>query len=240
MKRLFVAVCVSLTAIFATQVDAEIVLYDFNNGGVVGAAEGAGVFDTGVVGDTATVTSNDGLSDLVLTVSDIVAPIYNDDFTAIVGSISAAAGDAGLLTNINGSSSLGIFNPLINNGTPIGTESDVINAGESISFTFDQAVEFTALEFEGTTTGDLLEVLVDGTSIIPSGQVTEGFQPLGGLEGLTIAAGSEVTFAVDGSLTGTSIAIETFTVQIVAVPEPASLTLLGLGCLGICARRKRR
>lgn len=213
------------------QVNADIVLFDFNNGGVANAVEGAGVFDQGVLGDTATV---DGL---VLTVTDLVAPTFDDEFTAITGSVSAAAGDPGLQLNINGSNSLGVASPELPNGV-FGNETDVFNTGEAFSFTFDQDVVFTAIELEGVASGDLFEVLVDGTSVV-SGAATEGFQTLSGLDGLTIASGSEVTFAADGPLASTNFAVETFTVEIVAVPEPTSLALLGLGGMLICARRKR-
>ena len=68
---------------------------------------------------------------------------------------------------------------------------------------------------------DSFDVLVDGVPVLET-TGDDAILDLGGLAGLTIAAGSEITFAVDGVLetaTGgpaTSIRIETFTVDIVA------------------------
>lgn len=62
---------------------------------------------------------------------------------------------------------------------------------------------------------------------------------------LTIAAGTEITFFVDGVLataTGgpaTSLRVETFQVHAKAVPEPSSLLALA-GIAGLVAVRRRR
>jgi len=82
-------------------------------------------------------------------------------------------------------------------------------------------VQFTAIELESVQAADSFDVLVDGVAVLET-TGDDAFIDLGGLAGLTIEAGSEITFAVDGVLetaTGgptTSIRIETFTVDIVA------------------------
>ena len=87
-------------------------------------------------------------------------------------------------------------------------------------FTFDHAVQFTEIELESVLPDDSFDVLVDGVPVLET-TGDDALLDLGGLAGLTIAAGSEITFAVDGVLetaTGgpaTSLRIETFTVDVV-------------------------
>ena len=227
------------TAIFAmpTIVSADIVLFDFNNGGVVGAAEdNAG--DPSAVGDTITVGG------LQLTLVGTETPEY-------------VAGPAGgpafvesgtTLTNgnlsIGGQNALGINNLSINNGNfdmiGGGTESTDINPGESFTFTFDQDVSFTAIELESVVATDEFEVLVDGTSVF-STVGEDAFVDFSGsaLNDLTITAGQEITFAADGNVSNGSYRIETFSVHVQAVPEPSSLALLGLfGSVAMIRRRR--
>ena len=176
--------------------------------------------DPGVVGDSASV---DGLA---LTIVDITAPQY--DVTGAVpveiGTLSAATGDA-VVTNISGQNSLGIQNPSINNADfdliGNGTESSDLNPGETVTFTFDQDVVFTSIELESVQADDTFDVLIDGVAVLETTGDDEFLDSLGGLTGITIAAGSEITFAVGGilnstasGLPSTSIRIETFTVEI--------------------------
>ena len=138
--------------------------------------------------------------------------------------LSSAAGDD-VVTNVSGQDALGIRNPSIDNDDfdliGDGSESSDLNPGETVTFTFDHAVQFTAIELESVQAVDSFDVLVDGVAVLET-TGDDAFIDLGGLAGLTIEAGSEITFAVDGVLetaTGgptTSIRIETFTVDIVA------------------------
>ena len=138
--------------------------------------------------------------------------------------LSSAAGDD-VVTNVSGQDALGIRNPSIDNDDfdliGDGAESSDLNPGETVTFTFDHAVQFTAIELESVQAVDSFDVLVDGVAVLET-TGDDAFIDLGGLAGLTIEAGSEITFAVDGVLetaTGgpaTSIRIETFTVDIVA------------------------
>ena len=101
-----------------------------------------------------------------------------------------------------------------------GNDSADFNPGETVTFTFDHAVQFTEIELESVLPDDSFDVLVDGVPVLET-TGDDALLDLGGLAGLTIAAGSEITFAVDGVLetaTGgpaTSLRIETFTVDVV-------------------------
>ena len=109
-----------------------------------------------------------------------------------------------------------------------GNDSADFNPGETVTFTFDHAVQFTEIELESVQAADSFDVLVDGVPVLET-TGDDALLDLGGLAGLTIAAGSEITFAVDGVLetaTGgpaTSLRIETFTVDVVAAPTPPLL-----------------
>ena len=202
----------------------EEVLFDFRtNGGVNGVANVDPVpdFDPGVAGETVIVAG------LGVTIVDITAPEYDvtGDLPVETGVIlSSAAGDV-VATNISGQEALGINNPSIGNGTfdliGNGGESSDLNPGETVTITFDQDVQFTAIELESVGAADIFNVLVDGELVLGTMGDDGVLDGLGGLTDLTIEAGTEVTFAVDGVLetaTGgpaTSLRIVTFTVDII-------------------------
>ena len=220
-----------LAALFLTmtiQVDAQTVLFDFRATGGAGVLGAPPNFDPSIAGDTVTVGG------LNLTIADITFPEYelvdsgevDDDGAPIMipqetgVTLSAAAGDGGS-TSVGNGNSLGLNNPSVNNSNfdriGNGGEGNDINPGEAITMTFDEDVEFTAIELESVIPEDSFNVLVDGEAVLETTGV-DGALELGGLTDLTIAAGTEITFAVDGVLetaTGgpaTSIRIETFTV----------------------------
>ena len=222
----------TLTALFLTmtiQVDAQTVEFNFRStegNGVAGASLAESNFDPSFAGDTINI---DGL---VVTVVDVTAPEYDvtGDLPVVTGNtLSSAAGDA-VNTNIAGQDALGINNPSINNGTfdLIGdsNESNDFNPGETVTITFDHDVVFTAIELESVGLVDIFNVLVDGEAILETMGDDDFIDDLGDLAGLTIPAGTEITFEVDGVLetaTGgrsTSIRIETFTVDVVNGPLP--------------------
>ena len=185
--------------------------------------------DPSPAGDTVTV---EGLS---LTIVDMTFPQYElvDGTPQETGvTLSAADGDGGT-TSIGGQDSLGLNNPSVNNDDfdliGDGAEGNDFNPGETLTFTFDQAVQFASIELESVETEDSFNVLVDGQVVLETTGDDEFIDNLGGLAGLTIAAGSEITFAVDGVLEtltmgpATSLRIETFAVEIVPEPEPILL-----------------
>ena len=203
------------------------VLFDFRNdgSGVVGAAPGGTDFDPSTTGDTITVGG------LTATIIDVTSPEYDTtgDLPVLTGNtLSSAAGDD-VVTNVSGQNALGINNPSINNGNfdliGDGNDSSDLNPGETVTFTFDQAVQFTSIELESVIAQDSFDVLVDGQAVLET-MGEDAFLDLGDLAGLTIAAGSEITFAVDGLLetaiggSATSVRIESFMVQIVVETEP--------------------
>ena len=225
-RNLIGAVLIALLLTMTGQANAQQeVLFDFRSSdgnGVVGDPVPRNTnFDPGNAGDV--VTLDAGLS---VTIVDITAPEYDVTAVATGGlpvqtgmTLSAAAGDL-VIATIDGQDALGIDNPSIDNVQNDligdGNDSGDFNPGETITLTFDQDVTFTAIELESVRATDSFEVLVGGVSmLLATGD--EGFlDDLGGLTGLSIAAGTEVTFAADGLLeagaNASSFRIETFTV----------------------------
>ena len=86
-------------------------------------------------------------------------------------------------------------------------------------------MQFTEIELESVLPADSFDVLVDGVAVLET-IGDDSFIDLGGLADITIAAGSEITFAVDGVLEtatmgpATSVRIESFTVEIVTAAPP--------------------
>jgi len=217
--------------------------------GVANADPSGSNFDPSVAGDTITV------DELTLTVVDVRTPEY--DLSAIAdgglptltGNIRSSANGDGDATNVSGLASLGIDNSSINDSDfdLIGdvVESGDFNPGESLIFIFDRDVEFLSIELESVAPADSFDVLVDGISILETQGDNNFIDDLGGLAGLTIPAGTEITFFVDGVLetaTGgpaTSLRVETFEVHVKSVPEPSSLLALA-GMVGLVAVRRRR
>ena len=214
-------------AAFKTVPLNESVMFDFRNegSGVLGADPAGTNFDPSVAGDTITVGG------LTVEIVDVTAPEYDTtgDLPVLTGNIlSSAAGDAGS-TNVSGQDALGINNASINNGNfdliGDGNESSDLNPGETVTFTFDQPVQFTSIELESVIDVDSFDVLVDGVAVLET-IGDDSFIDLGGLADITIAAGSEITFAVDGVLEtatmgpATSVRIESFTVEIVTAAPP--------------------
>ena len=214
------------------------VLFDFRSSGGNGlAGSGEPNFTNLDPGRTGEFASVDGLA---LTLVDITAPEY--DLTGAVpveiGTLSGAAGD-NVVTNISGQDALGIGNPSIGNSDfdliGEGTESSDFNPGETVTFTFDQDVVFTSIELESVEADDTFDVLVDGVAVLQTTGDDAFLDDLGGLTGLSIAAGTEITFAVGGilnstasGLPSTSIRIETFTVEIMGDVLKGDVDLSGV------------
>lgn len=257
-KRLFLStLAVPFFAVSAAN-GASSFLFDFNNGGLVsdsgttvtavdaGGAVNATPFDQGDVGDVITLTNTladpaDGPTILTTTVVEIFAPEFIDTGSGFVLTGNTLLGSNGLnlQLNTNGSSSLGITNPSIpnsNGGILSGAETDLISPGEGFTLSFNQNIEFTQFEVEGTDPGDSFAILVDGVDFFVA-PGTEGGFDLSSIAGQVILAGSEVTFEGRGPQDVTSLAIESFTVT-ASVPEPSSVALLGLGGLMLFKRRR--
>ena len=198
-------------------------------GGAVGADPAGTDFDPSTAGDRVTVG---GLTARIVDITSLEYDVSGPLPVATGRILSSAAGDD-VVTNVSGQDALGIRNPSIDNDDfdliGDGTESSDLNPGETVTFTFDHAVQFTEIELESVLPADSFDVLVDGVPVLET-TGDDATLDLGGLAGLTIAAGSEITFAVDGifapdltDLPSTSIRIETFTVDVVAAPTPPLL-----------------
>ena len=203
---------------------SELVLFDFVDGGVVDGAgnpaTSAANFDNNTgAGDVVT------LAGLSFTIVDVLAPEYvagpagGPAFVESGNILRSSDGD-NVVTNISGQQALGIANPSISNGNfdliGGGTESSDINPGESLIFTFDQDVIFTSIELESVVATDTFDVLVDGVALLETTGDDAFIDDLGLLGTTTIAAGSQITFAIGGNVSNGSLRMESFEVRVVA------------------------
>ena len=247
-KSIWPALAVT-SSIITSQLSGAMVFFDFRttqgSGGVVdGNGDGPSDmgdtnFDSSAAGDTITLgATGDAATTLTTTVVAFEVP------TIVGGAVDFDATSTNANFNISGQDALGINNlnfgnTPYQNATGQSSEANDFNPGESATITFSEDVIFTEIELESVVATDVFDVLVGGVSQLSVTGDDSFIDDLGGLIGLTIPAGTEVTFAADGDLANSSFRIETFTVDIVPVPEPSSLALIALGGLAIGARRKR-
>ena len=248
-KSIWPALAVTSSIITSQLSGATTVFFDFRTtGGSGGVLDGNGDgpsgmgdtdFDSSAAGDTITLgATGDAATTLTTTVVGFEVP------TIVGGAVDFDATSTNANFNISGQDALGINNlnfgnTPYQNATGQGSEANDFNPGESATITFSEDVIFTEIELESVVATDVFDVLVGGVSQLSVTGDDSFIDDLGGLIGLTIPAGTEVTFAADGDLANSSFRIETFTVEIVPVPEPSSLALIALGGLAIGARRKR-
>jgi len=217
-RNLIGATLVALFLTLTLQADAQTVEFDFRSTGGAGVAGGPTNFDPSVAGDIVIV------DELTVTIVDVTALEY--DVTGALpvetgNTLSSAAGD-GVVTNVSGQNALGIQNPSIGNADfdliGDGAESSDLNPGETVTFTFDRDVEFTVIELESVAPADIFNVLVDGDAMLETMGDDLLVDDLGALAGLSIPAGTDITFEVDGVLEtatdgpSTSIRVVSFTV----------------------------
>ena len=172
-----------------------------------------------------------------MTIVEVIAPEFDTsgDVPVLTGMTTSAT------TNISGQDALGINNPTVSRAgfdavsNENGNEGNDLNPGESVTFTFDQDVQFTTFELESVLAGDSFDILVDGVPVLETTGDDATIDDLGDLAGFTIAAGTEITIAVDGELTTTSVRLESFEVVIVpeSEPEPEPVVLCDVNRDGI-------
>ena len=190
---------------FCTSAQAQTTTLDFTDTGQVGA-----LFDIGALVGTPVIAPVAGIPSLTVT------------------AIGSAVNGAALL---NASSfGLGVDTPGADD--PDGVDTGFF-VGESISFTFNQNVEISDVQF-----ADVDQVLGEAVSFggfnlsgIDLGANTAFTFPTP----LTVAAGTPVVFS---ELSGDGATITGLTVT--AVPEPGSIVVLGLGSVLLLSRRRRR
>lgn len=120
----------------------------------------------------------------------------------------------------------------INAGGDADTDAFESAFGQSVTFQFDQDVEISQLDFTTFTAG---ETFVFGGVTINNGDLSNGTTDVYDFSTpLAIAANTPFTLEA----TAGTIGIEAFDVT-VAVPEPSTLAILGIGCLAGMTRRRK-
>ena len=106
-------------------------------------------------------------------------------------------------------------------------ELDLLNEGFSFSLSSGDAFDITNIVLTGLGAGETASLLVDGVSTV----ITSG---TGGIASpISVAAGDTAElFATAGSFRLRSVEIE-------AIPEPATAALAGLGLLALAGRRRK-
>lgn len=109
-----------------------------------------------------------------------------------------------------------------------------LDSGEALQVSFDQDVIITALDFRNFENGETMNVTIkDATNPVEYNALSN--QTTDSIDGLSwsVSAGDTVDFAVAGD--ANAIALDSITV---AVPEPAVISMLGLGGLLMLVGRR--
>ena len=153
-----------------------------------------------------------------------------------IGGILTAGGE----TNILGSGGLGVDNPTIGandfqNAFGPGSEQSNFNFDETWTLQFDKAVVFDEIQFASLSGADSFSVDIGGSLFSVTSDPASN--PFSGLE---IDAGTDISFTFNGDSNDDQARIDSFTVSVVAIPEPSSFALLGIGAFATGLRRRKR
>lgn len=228
MNKPTILTLLTLPVFFSTGSAATLALFDFFDEG--GAVEQADNFDPGGVGAAIVGVDPNMVSTtvpLTLTVVDIIG---QDGSSAASG---AANTDHTL--NIAGSQdalSINTDNTADDDFVTGGDDSSHFNPGESVVFSFDFEVNLVNVELESFTAGQTVFTVSSGGTTVNLSDSNNA------LTDFNIPAGTPFAFTfVSTSGADNQVRIESFTADI--IPEPSSSLLLGLGALGLFARRRR-
>lgn len=214
MKRNFIWAFVIACSFLSNSLSADTVVFDFNN---------MTEFDGNAPAGT-TMSATGATDTVVMTSVGVFAPEFEEvspDVFQLTGNTIAAGTSIGTSNN-----AIGINNPSISNGdfetfkeSTAGTEGNDFNLGESFVVTFDTDVTITEFNFSSIDDDGFFVVEVEGVATpfnFPDGAVGDDFEDP--LAGLVIAAGTEITFSVDGPTQEASVRITEITVETVGTP----------------------
>ena len=225
LTKLFTVAAIALIWLCnSAEAQTTTVIINFEGAGVVGGLLEA---DQTVVGTpfTTTVAGDD------LAGNPIVIPGLT--ITTVGSSLDPLAVINGTTNNGIGINSDVNANPAVANEEP--SQLDV-TFDETLTFTFNQDVTITDVEFFGISNDPLFNESVSfaGQTLLGSSLGSSdvfSFAPT-----LFIPANSAIIFE---EISGDGVALENFTIEFAGVPEPGSLAMLGIsGCL-MFARRRR-
>lgn len=171
------------------------------------------------------------------------AAVYFDSGTAGMGVCSkgVAAGDLDHYRT-------GFFDNVCGDPTADAADDNIDKAGETLTFTFNEAVDLNSIWLNSNHDGDFKlggnTILLNGASyLISAAQEMDagglGYEILFGADGDTgissfFAAGDTLTIGFGGTNA------DQFYVSAIDVPEPGPLALLGLGLIGLYAASKKK